>query len=33
MDVGAVVQGELLRAGETQPAGNVVELAAANERG
>jgi cytoskeletal protein CcmA (bactofilin family) len=32
MDVGAVVQGELLRAGEAPPAGNVVELAAANER-
>jgi hypothetical protein len=33
MDVGAAVQGELLRAGEAPPAGNVVELAAANERG
>ena len=33
MDVGAVVQGELQRAGEAPPAGNVVELAAANERG
>jgi cytoskeletal protein CcmA (bactofilin family) len=33
MDVGAVVQGELLRAGEAPVvAGNVVELAAANER-
>lgn len=33
MEVGAVVQGELLRAGEAPLAGNVVELAAANERG
>jgi len=33
MDVGAVVLGELLRAGEAAPADNVVELAAANERG
>jgi cytoskeletal protein CcmA (bactofilin family) len=33
MDVGAVVQGELLRTGEAPvAAGNVVELAAANER-